>query len=150
MDWKAEAKDKLRKYDAMKMATINIPQEIARLESKATAIRSARADSTPIHGGSSGREDAMINNIAKRKELEWTLSDAAAWVDMVERAMTCLKKDEKTILQRLYIYPEKGSLERLCNELGLEKASIYRRRDQALQTFTLALYGSTGEESSKG
>lgn len=92
----------------------------------------------------------MINNIAKRKELEWTLSDAAAWVDMVERAMTCLKKDEKTILQRLYIYPEKGSLERLCNELGLEKASIYRRRDQALQTFTLALYGSTGEESSKG
>ena len=26
MNWKAEAKEKLRKYDAMRLATINIPR----------------------------------------------------------------------------------------------------------------------------
>ena len=150
MNWKAEAVDKLRKYDAMKMATINIPQEIARLESKATAIRSKTADSAPVCGGSSNREDAMINNLVERNELERELSNATAWVDIVERAMVCLQQEEKTILQRLYIYPQKGALARLCNELGVESSSIYRRRDQALQTFTLALYGATGEEPSKG
>ena len=32
MNWKAEAKEKLRRYDAMRLATINIPEEVERLE----------------------------------------------------------------------------------------------------------------------
>lgn len=34
-------------------------------------------------------------------------------------------------------------MDRLCEELGLEKATVYRRRDAALRHFTLALYGVT-------
>lgn len=150
MNWKQEAKEKLKKYEAMRMAKINIPQEIKRLEGEYTAIRSARTDGTPVHGGSSSREDALINNITERKELEWALESAKNWVDQVDRAMGTLHPDERNILRRLYIYPEKGSLERLCNELGVEKSSAYRRRDRAIQTFTLALYGATGEEYLKG
>lgn len=150
MNWKAEAKDKLRKYDAMKMATINIPEDIARLESEYSAIRSARTDSTPIHGGTSTREDALINNITERQELAQALQNATAWVRIVDRALKCLQQDDRKILHRLYIYPEKGALQRLCSELGVESSSVYRRRDQALQMFTLALYGETGEEPSKG
>lgn len=146
MNWKAEAKDKLRKYDAMKMSTLSIPDELARLEGEYTAIRSARTDGAPINGGSSAREDALINNIAERQELEAALQNAKAWVRIVDRAMTSLREEEQLILTRLFIRPYKGSVERLCKELGVESSSVYRRRDQALQTFTLALYGATGEE----
>ena len=31
MNWKAEAKEKLRRYNAMRLATVNIPDEIQRL-----------------------------------------------------------------------------------------------------------------------
>lgn len=148
MNWKAEAKDKLRKYDAMRIATITIPENLARLEAEYKAIRSATADGTPVRGGTSAREDAIINNIAERQELELSLQNATAWVKIVDRALTCLTPDEKMILRRLYIYPEKGGLQRLCSELGVESSSIYRRRDMALQRFTLALYGTTGEELS--
>ena len=52
-----------------------------------------------------------------------------------------LNEDERLILQRLYLYPQKGAIDRLCNELGLEQSSVYRKRDQALSRFTVAIYG---------
>ena len=55
--------------------------------------------------------------------------------------MSALSPQEKLILHRLYIYPESGSLERLCKELEVETSSIYRRRDKALKHFTMAYYG---------
>lgn len=57
MDWKREAIDKLRIYDARKNALASIPQEIRRLEDEFSGIRSAAADGTPVHG--SGREGGI-------------------------------------------------------------------------------------------
>ena len=142
MNWKTEAKEKLRRYDAMRLATINIPREIQRLEIDAQSIRSARTDATPVSGGGNRREEAMMNNILHRQELAWTLQQAQMWLQTTDRALTALTPEEKQILHRLYIYPEKGNLERLCKELGVEASSIYRRRDKALEHFTLAFYGT--------
>ena len=143
MNRKAEAKEKLRKYDAMRLATINIPQEIERLEIDARSIRSARTDATPVTGGGNRREEAMLNNIIHRQELAWTLEQAHLWLQSTDRALTALTNEEKLILHRLYIYPEKGGLDRLCKELDVESSSVYRRRDRALKHFTLAYYGIT-------
>ena len=141
MNWKNEAKEKLRRYDAMRLATINIPQEIHRLEIDAQSIHSSRSDATPVRGGGNKREEAMLNNILHRQELAWTLEQAQAWIRITDRALTALTNQEKQILTRLYIYPEKGGLERLCRELDMESSSVYRHREQALKRFTMALYG---------
>lgn len=143
MNWKKEATEKLRKYAAMRLAVVNIPEEIKRLEIDAKSIRSAKSDATPVAGGGNKREEAMINNIVHRQELAWTLEQAHLWLRFVDRGLTALSAVEKKILHKLYIYPEKGNLERLCKELGMETSSIYRRRDKALEHFTLALYGIT-------
>lgn len=63
------------------------------------------------------------------------------WLFVADRGLAALLPDEKLILQRLYLHPEKGALERLCSELGVEQSTVYRKRDQALQRFTVALYG---------
>lgn len=141
MNWKSAAKEKLRRYDAMRLATINIPEEIQRLEIDAQSIRSARSDATPVSGGGNRREEAMINNIIEREELERSLQQAQLWLRITDRALTTLSPEDRQILHRLYIYPQRGSLELLTRELGLETSSIYRRRDKALKQFTLAYYG---------
>lgn len=141
MNWKAEAKEKLRRYDAMRLATINIPEEIERLEIDAQSIRSVKFDSAPVCGGGNRKEEALLNNIIHRQELAWTLQQAQMWLKATDRALTALTGDEKLILHRLYIYPQTGALEKLCKELGVESSSIYRRRDKALRHFTLAFYG---------
>ena len=98
-----EAKEKLQRYDAMRLATINIPQEIQRLEIDAQSIRSARTDSATVEGGGNRREEAMINNILHRQELTWTLQQAQIWLQTTDRALTALNSVEKQILHRLYI-----------------------------------------------
>ena len=141
MNWRGEAVEKLRKYDAMCRSLQNIPLEVKRLEADARAIRGARTDGTPVKGGGSGREDALINNIAHRQELTWALEQAKYGVDITRRGLETLTPEEKLVLQRFYLTPEQGSVKRLCMELGVEQSSIYRKRDKALRKFALALYG---------
>ena len=83
----------------------------------------------------------MINNILERQELERTLEQAHIWLRSTDRALTALSKEEQVLLHRMYIYPQKGGLDLLSKELGVETSSIYRRRDKALKHFTLAFYG---------
>lgn len=133
--------EKLRRYDAMRQALRNIPEEIERLKAEATALRSASADSLFIRGSGGRHEDACINNIIKRQELEQALRQVRHWLAVTERGLLALDQEQRTILQRLYLYPQKGAVERLCSELGLEQSSVYRKRDQALHRFTAAIYG---------
>ncbi len=144
MNWKTEAMEKLQRYDAMRQAIVNIPEEIDRLEEEACGIRSARTDGTPVKGGGSGRENALINNMALRQELAWSLEQAKSWVRITDRALGALTAEEKLVLHRMYICPERGAVNRLCGELGVEQSSVYRKRDKALYRFTVALYGVNG------
>lgn len=141
MNWKSEAMEKLRRYDAMRQASCNIPKEIKRLQIAARAIKGANTETVQVKGAGSQREDWLLDNLVHRQELQWTLDQTKCWLDVTERAMKTLSNEEKLILQRLYICPEKGAVERLCQELELEQSSVYRRRDRALQRFAIALYG---------
>lgn len=141
MNWKAEAIEKLRKYDAMRQAIVNIPEDISRLEIAACSIRSAKTDGTPVKGGGNGREDMLLNNLVHRQELNWSYEQAQSWLKSTDRALSALTPEEKLVLHRFYICPERGSVDRLCSQLGVEQSSVYRKRDKALHKFTVALYG---------
>lgn len=143
MNWKYEAIDKLKGYDAHKAALISIPEEIQRLESAARSIRSATSDGTAVSGGGNKREDMLLSNIVLREELERQLEQAKQWVSVVERSLETLTSDERRILDLMYMNRQKGNVEKICAELNIEQASVYRRRDVALRTFTIALYGIT-------
>lgn len=141
MNWKSEALDRLRKYDAMRKAVQNIPEELKRLELAARRIRSARPDGAAVKGGSC-REDALIDNLVHRQELQNALEQAKLWVGMTERALSVLSGEEKMVLQRMIMFPQRGGVLRLCEDLECEQSSIYRKRDRALHKFTVALYGT--------
>lgn len=141
MNWKIVAIEKLRRYDIMRQALRNIPEEIARLKEEATALKSISADSLWVKGGGGRQEEARINNLIQRQELESALKQVRQWLSVADRALLALDADERLILQRLYLYPQKGAIDRLCSELGMEQSSVYRKRDQALNRFTAAIYG---------
>lgn len=143
MNWKSEAIEKLKKYEAHRRALENIPQEIKRLESAYAGIRSAVTDGTPVSGGSNTREDAMLSNITHRDELKRRLKEARLWVRIVDNALAVLDDSERKVLDRFYINRKKGNVDKLCEELGRERSAIYARRDAALRHFTIALYGIT-------
>lgn len=141
MNWKNEAIEKLRRYDAMRQALQNIPLEINRLKEEALALRSCSTDTIHVRGGGGKQEDARINNLVQRSELEQTFKHVKQWLDIIDQALLAMDQDDLLVLQRLYLYPQKGALHRLSEELGMEQSSVYRKRDQALNRFTFALYG---------
>lgn len=143
MNWKFEAIEKLKEYAARKNAITSIPEEIKRLEEDAQRIRAASADATPVQGGGSAREDMLLSNIVHREELQRRLSDARRWVDIVDGGLSVLTDDDRLVLDRFYIHPMRGNVDRLCDELAVEKAAVYKRKEKALHRFTVALYGAT-------
>lgn len=143
MNWKYEAVEKLKEYNAKKLSLRSIQEEIRRLELEMQSIRSATADGTPVIGGGSGREDRYLSNIVQREELERSLEQAKMWVALVDAGLDTIGHEERMILDRFYINPAKGNVDRLCGELGVEKPTVYRRKDAALRHFTICLYGCT-------
>ena len=144
MNWKAEARDKLRRHMAVKAALVNIPEEIDLLETEAYCIKSATADGTPVKGGGSGREDRLLDNITRRGELEQMLIRAQKTVAIVERGLATLNQDERHILEEMYIKTGKGYVDRLMAEYKLaEESSLYKKANKALHHFTIAMYGGT-------
>lgn len=141
MDWKKEAISKLRGYPGAKAALQNIPEELARMRSQMEGIRSATADGTPTKGGGNGREDAILTNLVYQEELKRRLRQNKYWVSQVERALDTLNPEQRLVLDRLYMRNTRNNIDRLCEELGLEKSAVYDRRESALRRFTRALYG---------
>jgi len=143
LNWKYEAIERLKDYDAKKRALISIPEELRRLKLQSTAIRSASSDGTAVHGGGSGREDAMLNNIVYRESLKNRLDQTRLWVSATDRALAALTDEERLVLDRLYLHPARGNVDRLCQDLNVEKSAVYDRRDRALRHFTVALFGTS-------
>lgn len=142
MRWDLEAIAKLRDYNAKIEALENIPDEIKRLEDDCIRIRSATADSSPVQGGGNAREDMLLSNICLREELKQRLTDTRAWLATMDKALTALTDEERLVLSRFYISQHKGSVDRLCEELHLEKTVVYSRKNKALRRFAVILYGA--------
>ena len=143
MIWKHEAIEKLKQYEVKCAALENIPLEIRQKELGMESIRSADPDSSPVKGYGTSREDMMLNNITYREELKESYSQTKLWVTAMERALSVLTPEENLILERFYIHPEKKAADRLAGDLHVDIKTVYRRKDDALRKFTIALYGIT-------
>ena len=145
MDWIAEATEKLQGYESQRQDLETIPRDLERLEMSFTGIRSARLDGMPRAGScTSTREDAMLDNITCRDKLKRRLKEAELWVSIVEGGLSVLDDEDRLVLELLFIHKIKGNIDRLCEQLCVEKSTVYVRRDKALRRFTIALYGGTG------
>ena len=67
---------------------------------------------------------------------------AQLWASMVEGGLSILEDEERLVLDLLFIRRPKGAIDLLCDLLSTSKSAIYRRRDEALRRFTMALYGA--------
>jgi len=144
IDWKYNARERLKDYAAQQNAVRNLPMELEVLRSKAESIRVTDYDRDMVRSGESTREDALLSNLAHRVELERQLARAAALVELVDSALATLCEEDRWILDTMYIHPTRGKMDRMMTRLDLlDQTSVYRRVAKALARFTVAYYGST-------
>ena len=105
MNWKHEAMERLHNYSAMVEAVDNIPRELKRLEMDAVSLPASRTDKPRVNSTPAMGEDRLINNLVKRRELAASHENAKIWMEVTNRALSVLSREEKLILTRLYIRP---------------------------------------------
>ena len=142
MDWQKISIERLKDYEKRQRALELIPEQLDSLNMSFTAVRAARTDGTPVKDGSGNkREDALINNIVMRQELERNLGIARSEVRITETGLAVLTEEEKTVLYKFYTNRPRNHIERLCEDLHLERSRIYELKEIALRKFTIACYG---------
>ena len=141
--WRMDALNELQAYNSRLQALENIPARIAELEEALTAVRSSTSDGSPVKGGGSGREDAMLNNIVARDRLRASLERTRAAVDRTEKGLGALNADDRRILECFFISPRKGAASQLASELRIEEKTVYNRRNNALRLFQIAMSGDS-------
>lgn len=141
-DWKPLAIQRLKNYETRKISLEQLKEQIAALDIQFTAIRAAKTDGEPISGTMSNRrEDMMIDNIQKRDELKANYKVAKREIEVTEKGLEALTKEERRILEMFFILRPYDHVGLLCDELNIEKSEVYRRKDSALRKFTMACYG---------
>lgn len=142
MDWKTVSIQRLKDYAMRKESIVLLEDQIAALEEQFISLRSVPTDTDPVMGGNrNGREDALVSNIVMREELEENKRIAEREVALTEKGLAVLTKSERVILERFFIAKAHNHVDLLCRELNIEKSEVYRRKNTALDKFTIACYG---------
>lgn len=134
--------NRLRDHSTRVVALDTIPAQIETLELQYSAIRSATTDSEPVSGGTNRREDMLVSNILKREALKNDLEIAKREIEITKKALSVLNADERRILELFYINRQSGYIDRLCDELCVERSRVYTMKDEALRKFCLAVCGT--------
>ncbi len=141
MNWGRISIERLKDYNARLVAVESIPEQIKSLELQYSSIRSAIKDEMPVKGGTCAREDALLNNIAKREELKLNLEIAEREISITKKGLSVLTEQERRVLTLFYVDRPKDYMKKLCDEMMFEKTKIYQIKDEALRKFTKAVYG---------
>ncbi|MEG1945231.1 MAG: DUF1492 domain-containing protein [Oscillospiraceae bacterium] len=140
-DWKQNAISDLREYENVKQSLTAIPEQYKEINARITSIRASGTTSTPIQGGCSAQEDAMINAIDKKERLRINYGVARSKINRMERGLKSLSDNERRVLELFYINRTNDYIDRLCEEMGYEQAQLYRLKDAAVKKFTLSMFG---------
>lgn len=130
LNWKGSAVEMLSSYNARVQSLDSLDLQLQRLEQELLDVRKLRAE-----------DDWALNNMVKRLELSQARRDAKLCIRLTENALGVLTSQEQQLLKQLYISPGWGNLRKLEEHTGMTRSTLYRKRDQALRKFTVALYG---------
>lgn len=140
MNFQKEAIQDLSTYPQRLKARDNLKERIYILNERYTSLKGV-STSEPVKGGISKQEEKMLDNIAERERLGFSLKIVDELIKLTERGLAGLDSKERRVLDGFYINPIDNHVVRLCDELNIEKSSLYRLKDTALKKFTRSEYG---------
>lgn len=139
MNWKEEAVQRLMDYQVVANSVGCMRKELRRLELEAESLGSTSV--FRMGSGHQSKDDWKMNNLVRRGELADALQQAALWVDVTDHALGCLAQEDQELLSAMYITGQWGNVAQVAREMGIERSTVYRKRDDALRKFTIAMYG---------
>lgn len=139
MNWNKEAVNDLRDMESLGAFIKSYPEQMKALEEDFISLKACCTDKVSVQG--SRADDALVNNIAKRERLTMNYAAALKRYTLIKEAFEKLDDRQQLLLDRFFVHRQERHVDRLCEELHLEQAQVYRLKDQALYRFTILMYG---------
>ena len=133
----------LGEYLDRKASLSTLPERIATERARLTAIRSSSAESQMISGGGGNvRQERDTAILAEIDRLTNALDEAQREVELIERCLAQLTKEQRKTLGLMDINRRYGAVEELCNLLGYERSRVYDIHNDALDRFAILYHGA--------
>lgn len=131
------AVQELKKYPYLAASLVSLPQKIQLLQ-QTLAVRGIRYD-TPQIQNSLDSDGYLINKLCQIDCLEKTLEENAASARIIKLALESLTQDDFTLLSDFYM--NNITCMRLAERFCIDRSSLYRKVNTALDRYILACYG---------
>ena len=144
LDKRAAAAAALKDYGRMQHIIENTDDEISAVYDKMTSLGSVVNDGMPHASNPKAGEDRIINGIDEIDVLKERYRQALEYMDWFKPAWDFLSDSDQYVLDSFYgDGNEYGSNVADCvsDHLGIERASVYRKKNRALEKLTTLLYG---------
>ena len=138
--WKKSAEGDLRDYEKLKVAVDILPKKIQMCEDSMVSLKGKACDRDPVKGGTSAYEDNIISSIVLKEKLIANLKVAKKSVTLIEKGLDNISSGQRRVIE-LFYFANGGGYRRVMDEFNIEQSEAYRRKDEALRAFTIAMYG---------
>jgi len=120
------------------------PTDIKNIKDDMSSPRSSNYDGMPHTRDPQSGENILCSVIDKRDVLYNRYQQALEFMSWFTPAWLQLSKEERLLLETLYMGEDNKTtaVENISEQLHIERAQIYRRKDKALNRLTTFLYGA--------
>ena len=106
-------------------------------------LETCRREIAAIRGGPKNREreEWLLDARARMDDTEANLNATERHVADMDRLLGGLPEDERAVVLGMYVRAENGAVGRLCEQLHVETAQVYRIKDRAIDRLAKMRYG---------
>ena len=117
--------------------------EVKAIEEDMVSPRGSNIDDLPHVRNLHSHENMLVSNISKMDVLNQRYKQAVEFMNWFKPAWDTLCEEEQIILSEFYLVAgsKSDAVENISEQLHIERAQIYRRKDKALNRLTTFLYG---------
>ena len=145
LDKRNGAINALQDYNSMQHIIDHTDEEIANVSDRMTSLGSPSFSDTPRSGSNpQGNENRIIAAIDEIDVLRERFRQAVEYMEWFQPAWQALTEDERIVLSEFYWKEDDNQTEalyNLCDRFGIERTSVYKKKNRALAKLALLLFG---------
>ena len=139
MDYREKAIDELRILRTDYTAEKLIRERMSDIEAAMTSVGGGSNGGMP-KGGGNKTEEKWLNLLANAADENIRYRQVKKRIKRVEAALNAISTDEARLLKLLYV--EEREMDEIATSMHISRSTAYRRREDALISFTRSLYGA--------
>ena len=144
LDKKTAAVDALKDYASMEFIIQNHRGDLEEIRTKMTSLPSASLSGLPAEKNPKAGEARLAASLDEIDVLKERYRRALEYMEWFQPAWEKLTDDEQFILTEFFVREDITKTDAILNigeHLNIERTHVYRRKDKALDHFSLLLYG---------